>query len=291
MTKESPLAISIVTFRCDLGLLTGCLESIGAIRLPFTCMIIDNASDPGTRTCCLDLAARLPSWGRLEYRPNVNSGYGRAHNIALDRSLESPACRYHIVMNPDIAFAAGTIERLVDFLDQTPRAGAVMPRVLYPDGSLQYLCKLLPSPGHLAARRFWPALAAARDAVYTLRHADYDEVFECPSLSGCFMMLRTDALRRAGLFDERFFLYFEDVDLIRRIGQHYKTLYCPLAQVTHDYQKGSYSSFKLLRYHIASTLKYFGKWGWLNDPGRSRANQQALQSLPVKSKVRDLETI
>jgi GT2 family glycosyltransferase len=278
---EPQIAISIVTYRTAPATLNDCLGSVIGIRLPFLCTVLDNASDPAIRQGCQAWAGRLPSWGRLEYRANPNVGYGRAHNLAMRDTLDRPDCRYHIAANPDIAFGPGTVERLAAFMDEHPDAGAVMPKVLYPDGTLQHLCKLLPAPGHLMARRFWPKRAARYEAVYTLRNADYSRPFECPCLSGCFMMLRTEELRRAGLFDERFFLYFEDVDLVRRIGRHCKTLYCPVSEITHGYQKGSYSSLKLLAYHARSAVQYFNKWGWLGDTYRTEKNRQTLDALSL----------
>lgn len=290
---EPQIAISIVTYRTRIEPLNACLESVLMVRLPFVCFIVDNGADADVRQCVQRFSARLTSSSRLEYIAQPNIGYGRAHNIAMTRSLAAASCRYHIAINPDIAFVPGTIERLVSFMDEQSNAGAVMPRIRYPDGSHQHLCKLLPSPEHLFARRFFPALAAGFDAVYTLRDADYGSVFECPSLSGCFMMLRTDALRQTGLFDERFFLYFEDVDLIRRMGQRFVTLYCPWAEVTHGYQKGSYSNAKLLWYHICSAVRYFNKWGWLFDRERTQMNKRALDRLPRlrKTPAQDLANI
>lgn len=290
---EPQIAISIVTYRTDIESLTVCLNSLQAIQLPFLCYVLDNASDPAVRDCCSRFAAGLPGMGRLEYLSQRNIGYGRAHNVAITRSLAILSCRYHIAMNPDIAFKPGTVEGLRAFMDSHPACGAVMPKIRYPDGSLQHLCKLLPSPGHLFARRFLPAMAAQYDAVYTLQSADYGCVFECPCLSGCFMMLRTDALRRVGLFDERFFLYFEDVDLVRRIGGLYQTLYCPVSEVTHTYQKGSYSNLKLLWYHLRSAVRYFNKWGWFADAQRTQANRRTLESLPQRGKmpVRDVASV
>lgn len=281
---ETEIAISIVTYRTPLQSLIACLDSVLQVRLPFLCCVIDNASDAAVRQYCEHLAARLPDRSQIKYIAQTNIGYGRAHNIAITRSLALPFCRYHFAINPDIVFADGTIERLVTFMDGHPDSGAAMPRILYPDGSLQYLCKLLPSPGHLLKRRFFPALAAGYEATYTLQSADYDRVFECPSLSGCFMALRTAVLAQTGLFDPRYFLYFEDVDLIRRIGQQHKTLYCPLAEVTHGYQKGSYSNFRLLWYHIVAAFRYFNKWGWL-DPERTRINNRIINSLPRREKT------
>ena len=87
------------------------------------------------------------------------------------------------------------------------------------------------------------------------------------------------ALQRVGFFDERFFMYFEDVDLSRRIHKHYKTIYYPEAVIYHDYQGGSCRNFKLLKLFISSAIKYFNKWGWFFDRERLLINKATLHNL------------
>ena len=95
-----------------------------------------------------------------------------------------------------------------------------------------------------------------------------------PSLSGCFMFMRVDVLRKIGGFDERFFMYAEDLDLSRRIGTVSDTIFNPNIIVMHGYDKGSYKSWKLLRFHIFSVFKYFNKWGWFFDSYRKDINKK-----------------
>ena len=277
--KHPELTISVVAYKTDPGILSACLDSILQITRPFKCWVIDNSQDPITRQEFCDAEKRLPVWGELEYIPSENIGYGRAHNITIRKGLSNIDTRFHLAMNPDIHFRPGTIETLLKYMDDHQQPGLVMPKVLYPNGSPQKLCKLLPTPWHLWARRFFPWLVKKKDALYQLECADFDTPFECPSLSGCFMFLKTEALREIGLFDERFFMYFEDVDLVRRIAQQYKTMYCPLATVTHHYEKGSYSSIRLLLYHMVSGVKYFNKWGWWFDSWRKKINHKTLKQL------------
>jgi hypothetical protein len=95
---------------------------------------------------------------------------------------------------------------------------------------------------------------------------------EVPNLSGCFMLMRCDALKYAGMFDDRFFMYLEDTDLSRRINQQFQTVYYPEVSIIHHYEKGSYKSNKLLLYHISSAFKYFAKYGWFFDTVRTTVN-------------------
>ena len=76
------------------------------------------------------------------------------------------------------------------------------------------------------------------------------------------MFFRSTVLKKVGGFDERYFMYMEDVDLCREIRKNYMISYNPICTVTHQYRKGSYIKYKLLGYHIKSALRYFHKWGW-----------------------------
>ena len=166
-------------------------------------------------------------------------------------------------------------------MDSYPDCGLVMPQILYPNGNIQYLCKLLPTPMDLFGRRFIPIRKYQEKSAdrYELQFTGYDKVMEVPSLSGCFMFMRVDILKKVSGFDERFFMYAEDLDLCRRIGEISKTMFYPTVVVYHEYEKGSYKYWKLLKYHIYSTIKYFNKWGWIFDRKRKLKNEECLSKL------------
>jgi GT2 family glycosyltransferase len=162
---------------------------------------------------------------RIEYIfNNANLGYGSAHNIAMQKSIED-GVSYHLVLNPDIYFDSGVLEKLFDYMETNKDTGNIIPQVRYPDGERQHLCKLLPTPTDLILRRFIPSKSwkEKRNENYELRWTGYDKVMNVPSLSGCFMFLQCDALKDVGLFDENIFMYLEDTDLNRRIHTKYKT--------------------------------------------------------------------
>ncbi|MGB4268678.1 MAG: glycosyltransferase family 2 protein [Spirochaetota bacterium] len=209
---------------------------------------------------------------------NANLGYGKAHNIAIQKSIED-GVPYHLVLNPDVYFEKGVIEELYDFIEKNKDVGSVMPKVLYPDGEIQYLCKLLPTPLDLILRRFIPFenWKETRNEIYELRFTGYNKIMNIPYLSGCFMFLRVDILKKVGLFDERFFMYLEDTDLSRRIYRVAKNIFYPYVHIYHEYGKGSYKNKKLLMYHIQYAIKYFNKWGWFNDSERKKINQEILE--------------
>ena len=202
-----------------------------------------------------------------------NLGYGAAHNIAIRESIYDDV-PYHLVINPDIIITSDTLPTLLDFMQQHPEVGQVMPKVVYPNGELQYLCKLLPTPLDMFGRRFLPKRwMRKRNEQYELRQSGYNRLMNIPYLSGCFMLLRTKAVQKARLFDERFFMYPEDIDLTRRIHRDYLTIFYPHTTIVHDHAKASYHNLRMTWIHSVNMCRYFNKWGWLVDAERDLYNQ------------------
>lgn len=225
---------------------------------------------------------------RIEYIfLDQNVGYGKAHNVAMKKA-RSLGYQFHVILNPDIRFDSNIIEGLYRKILLDKSIAHIMPKICYPDGSIQYLCKLLPSPFDLLFRRFVP-LACLRERLayyYELRCYDYEkDLIDVPSLSGCFMFLRLEFVANVGYFDDRIFMYMEDVDLTRRLLRLYSNLYCPQFTVFHKYEKGSYKNKKLLRYHMRSAVYYFSKWGWVFDKYRRKANLDFKRKNKAKSLV------
>lgn len=262
------ITASIVTYHHSVADITKVIQCLIDSSVN-TIYVVDNTDN----TDLSELQKLSPKVRYIHTEKNV--GYGSANNIAMRDAIDLGST-YHIVVNPDISFNKGTIEALAEYMDNNKDVGQVMPKVLYPNGDVQYLCKRLPTPLDLIARRFIPLkpITDRIDYRYELRAFGYDEEMEVPSLSGCFMFLRCDVLSQVGLFDERFFMYAEDLDLCRRIGVVFKTMFYPEVSVVHNYEKGSYKGGKLLWYHIISIVKYFNKWGWLIDGYRREKNRK-----------------
>lgn len=208
-----------------------------------------------------------------------NLGYGAAHNIAIRESVYDDV-PMHLVINSDILVTTEAIDTMVEFMAAHQEVGQLMPHVVYPNGETQYLCKLLPAPIDVFGRRFLPKRwMAKRNARYELRASGYDKMMNVPYLSGCFMLLRTEAVLKARLFDERFFMYPEDIDLTRRIHRDYLTIYFPYVTIVHNHAKASYHSPKMLWIHVVNMCRYFNKWGWFCDKERRQVNQATLESI------------
>jgi len=268
------VAASIVTFKNDKDILKKTIDSFLRTDLKSHLYVIDNSPTDELKNVC---ACR-----NVEYIfTNNNLGFGAGHNIAIGKSIGES--KYHLVLNPDIFFEPGILEKLFNFMEENKEVGLVMPKICYTDGSTQYLCKLLPTPIDLILRRFNLKILRAifKKSLwnYELRFTGYGKIMDVPHLSGCFMFMRRDIFEKVGIFDERFFMYLEDVDLSRRIHRHYRTVYFPEAVIYHRYEKGSYKNLKHLKHHIFSTVKYFNKWGWLFDKERDQINSRILEHL------------
>lgn len=263
---------SIVTFRTDRNELLTCVDSLHSAGVS-NVAVIDNSPDDSLRTFCDELGVDYTHTGR-------NLGYGAAHNIELRRSLAMAEVDYHLVINSDVSFTPEVISRIVSHMDANADIGQLIPRTVYPDGRPQAVVRMLPTPVDLIFRRFLPSrLTARRNRRYLLEFWDHSSEANVPYHQGSFMFLRTDALRRAGLFDERFFMYPEDIDLTRRIHRNFRTVFWPGATVVHAHRAASYRSLRMLGIHCINMIRYFNKWGWLSDPERREFNRRLLSEL------------
>lgn len=231
--------------------------------------LVDNSPEP--------IAGR--TWERqLRYiHTGKNPGYGAAHNIAIRETIYDQV-PFHLVINSDIQVKAEAIGNLLAVMDSSKLIGQLMPQVVDTKGELQYLCKMLPTPMDLLRRILFGRLGrdSRNNARFELRHLDHSRPINAPYLSGCFMLLRTEALLKVGLFDERFFMYPEDIDLTRRIHREYLTLYYPSETIIHAHRQASYHNLRMLSIHAVNMMRYFCKWGWIIDPERRLFNSTLL---------------
>jgi GT2 family glycosyltransferase len=264
------LVISIVLFQNTRDQVNNLLKIILNCNLNYHVCLIDNSPKS---------VFEKKSWGsKVTYIHNPdNPGFGASHNLAIKNYINLTL--YNLILNPDILFNPEILEELFHYMEHNPEIGNVMPKVFYPDGSIQYLCKLLPTPYDWIGRRFNPFrfLVEKRNELFELRFTKYDKQMDVPYLSGCFMFLRNSALNKIGFFDENIFMYGEETDLCRRLIQGgYRTVFYPNVSIIHEFQKGSHKSLKLTWIGIQSAIYYFNKWGWFFDPKRRFINKNTL---------------
>lgn len=225
------------------------------------------------------LQERLSQGFQLLYYPHENNGYGGGHNYAIKMALEAGS-EYHLVANPDIWFGPEVISQLVSYMVLHPEVGQMMPRVFFPNGNGQPLVKLLPDPMDIFGRFCLPQfLIKHRNARYELQHSKYSFPINAPYLSGCFMFFRLKAFVEAGMFDERFFMYAEDIDITRRIHRNYQTIFYPNSVIYHKFNRQSHRSFKLFLIHVTNLIRYFNQYGWWRDKERREFNHRCLREI------------
>ena len=252
------IAVSIVTYHTPIDELQRCVSTLLSSVLVSAVDIVDNGQSNYIATFCKSITDK-----RLSYIPSENRGYGAGNNVSIKRSMANADVKYHLVMNSDIVFSTDTLAKLVAIMENDPKIGLTIPKVTDRQGVEQSSYHPLPRPSDLLAHRFLPRRWCRRRMDrYEIKVDGLTEPINVPYVHGCFMLTRLDALRKVGLFDERFFMYPEDIDLTRRINEHYLTLVVPTLSIVHDHRAESRKSFKMLRIHAVNMIKYFNKWGW-----------------------------
>ena len=268
------MTASIVTYRTPPEELRECLASLSSTEVE-RIYVVDNSSLPELAEVCREDS-------RVIYIPNKNTGYGSGHNMAIKMAMESGSA-FHLVLNSDVEFVPSVIDNILAYMRQNPEVGIVQPRITYPSGRPQYTCRLLPTPANVFFRRFLPPVGRLLDKRYLISDYDGSYPLSVPSLQGSFLLMRMQALRDCGLFDERYFMYCEDIDLTRRIHTRYRTVYFPQESIRHVHRAASYHSLKMLFIHMVNMTRYFNKWGWFSDPERGQVNAAVMRE--VKSHI------
>lgn len=270
------ITVSIVTYKTNIDELQKCFNSLISDKIS-RIYVVDNS--------CLDYIKEFcKEYPKVLYIPSENVGYGAAHNIAIKAALDMGSL-FHLVLNSDVYFPPNVIDKLVDYMEEKEHqdVAQVQPNIVFPDGSLQYTCRLLPTPVNLIFRRFLPKqLVGKMNYRYMLKFNDHKQEMNVPYHQGSFMFFRTSCFSKVGLFDERFFMYPEDIDITRRMHKYYRTMFWPGVTVVHAHRAASYKSKKMLMIHTTNMIKYFNKWGWLFDKERSQWNKQLLDELGYK---------
>lgn len=215
----------------------------------------------------------------LYHHAGANLGFGAAHNRAF--AAVSAQSSVHFIINPDISFGPTVLGTLSRVFVQDSTVMAAMPAIHDEDDVPQNLCKALPTPVHLIVRRFIPfdRVRDAIDKTYEFRDLPSEGLVDIPNLSGCFLGIRSSAFAKVGGFDEGFFMYMEDIDLVRRLGDQGRTVYVPAAKIHHGHARSSYRFGRLMFVHIRSALRYFRKWGWVYDRTRRVRNAATRRTL------------
>jgi hypothetical protein len=252
---NAPLAIIVVSYNVR-DLLRECLRGLAGQRV----IVVDNASTDGSA-----------EMARTEF-PHVSlitNSTNRGFAAACNQGIMASTDEFVLVLNPDTQVTGHALSILLGAMHSDPLVGACGPRILNTDGSLQPSCRRFPSLGRLALDELGLGKLFPRSrffAAYRMTWWAHDERREVEQLVGAALLLRRKALDEAGLFDERFFMYFEEVDLCYRLRQRgWKIVFVPEATATHHggaSAKQQPEAMALARYHSMFEFyrKHYPRW-------------------------------
>jgi len=195
----------------------------GALKLQV--IVVDNASRDGSVDI---LRTKYPNVELIKNPTNV--GFGRANNQALPLIRG----RYVLLLNTDAFVAPDTLQKTVEFMDLNSHCGVLGVKLVGRDGVLQPSCRYFPTPWNVFLSRtdlgrFFPGTRLVDDMSW-----DHASIRECDWIPGCYYLVRRQVIERIGLFDPRYFLYYEEVDHCRRVRQAgWSVMYYPFTQVVH----------------------------------------------------------
>lgn len=262
-----------VCFRTP-GLIRQLLQGVQAANLsfPFEYILVDNAAGDGTG----EMVRKEFPWVKIIDKQG-NVGFGAGNNLAFREATGE----YVMLVNPDLTFFKGEMEKLLAFADAHPDIGFVGPKLLNPDRTLQRSFHRFPSPLIPIYRRTrlgQTTRGKKKIERYLMLDVDPTNTQDVDGLFGAAILIRREALKAIGEFDETFFMYFEDVDLCRRAWEKgWRVTYAPVAEFVHYHQRESevkhlwhFVTKRVPREHIKSAIHYFLKYRGKENPHRSK---------------------
>lgn len=233
-----------------------CQDAAGDLEVRY--WVVDNASQDNSVEV---LREHFPYAGLEVNKRNV--GFGRANNQLLPHVTAD----YVLLLNTDAFVATDTLHRTLAYMNANPTCGVLGVRLVGREGNLQPSCRYFPTPWNLflsrtGLGRFFPKTRMVDDMEW-----DHASVRECDWVPGCYYLVRRAVLDQVGLFDPRFFLYYEEVDHCRRVkAAGWKVIYFPDTTVVHvggesakSVGKLSNSGRQLSELQVESELLYFRK--------------------------------
>jgi GT2 family glycosyltransferase len=268
-TPQFDIVATIVNYHMKddvLACVRSLLRDVEGDELRLKIVVVDNNSQDGLSEA---LYSAFPDVRFIPLADNV--GMGAGNNIALREYSAS----YYFVLNPDILFPEGqhVVRGLFTMMEAHPRAGICGPQLRYPDGSLQYSCWRFPTlfqPLYSRTSLGNTGRGKARLHRYIMKDVDHTKQRPVDALMGSALFVRGKAISEVGMFDDGFFMYFEDIDWCVRMWEHgWAVYYVPSVYVVHAHGRGSAKvsgifrplfTNALARIHIRSWIRFMWKW-------------------------------
>jgi len=252
MQEEKYITASIVVYKENFKVLEKAIDSFLGSSLSKKLYVIDNSP--------LNEFKNKIQNDSVEYiYSNKNLGFGKGHNSILHKLTSEN--KFHLILNPDVSFHPEILEKLVLKMESNEPLSMIAPRVLNTNNELLYTARRYPSLFELIFRFLGIFKKFTTTGEY--KNQNHKQSFSPDFVQGSFMLFKTEDFLRLKGFDNRFFMYMEDVDICKRIDQLGKIkLFYPKVEITHTHRKGSSKELRLFFIHISSIIKYFMKWGF-----------------------------
>lgn len=260
------LLVSIVTYKSDINVLNNVIKKLkeGNSFLNFKIRIFDNSGDERISKFCLD--------NKIDFElSRTNFGFGKAHNINIEALSLVYDYKYVLILNPDLFITQKNLRRLIEYLEHSPDCACVSPLLKNEKSIPQNAIRLLPNP-----------------IDYLLRFLNLTPNYSLfinkptnvPFVHGACLLMRVQDYLQLGGFDERYFLYCEDMDLCRNIISHDRSITVHSnSEAVHIWSALSHKSIKVFLIHLISIAKYYLKWGIISDKTMKNANSQFIKLL------------
>lgn len=246
-------AAAVIINRNTRELLRDCLESIKLQEFEggISVWVVDNGSTDGSPEMVLrDFPGMNVVWN------NGNTGYSKACNQGVAATVEP----YAVIMNSDTTLACDTFARVIGYLEGHPGAGIAAPLIRNPDGTVQFSCREFPSMKTAFVHAFLGLFKSdnAESVSYKQMSWDHASVRDVDWVSGAFMALSREAFDRIGGFDEKYFMYVEDVDICWRMWQSGRSVaFVPRGEVVHHIGMSSQRTpARMVFHHHRSMLRF-----------------------------------
>ena len=218
----------------------------------------------------------LANDNRIKYIYNDNHiGYANAHNLSF--KFFKKTHKYHLYSNVDLDIDYNNkndvLSILYKFMEKNKHCSIVGPKIISSDNQIYDSCKLLPNPMNLLFGKFSKKLDY-KIGDYSINLEKVSDDIHIPFISGCFLFCRKKTLHEVNYMDGNLFLFMDDVDLCRRVGEKSKIFYCKEATIMHEHGRIHTQNIYLNYIAVRSIIYYFNKFGWFFDNVRSKLNKE-----------------
>ena len=250
MTQKQRIGVIVVNWKLKHETLR-CLRSLEKLERPelfsLRVIVVDNGSGDGSVQY---IASAYPELEIIALPVNV--GFGAACNIAINRIMKDVSCPYVFLLNNDAVVHSSALTELIQVAEAHPAAGILGPKVYYRDKPHMLW--------YAGARRRWGVLAAADTGRGRVDYGQFDAVREVDYVFGVAMLIRRSVFERIGVFDERFFIYLEDMDFCLRAQEAgFSLLFVPQTHVWHKGAASTAENRGMRKYHFVKSTIYFAR--------------------------------